>query len=222
MNIDIIVQARLGSTRLPGKVLKPIMGRPMIEYTLESMLRVTGVQRVILATPKDDLELRRVAQHFAGRVKWFGGDEKDVASRFLALSYYCDAFVRVCGDSPVLDWRLIEGNLFFLNNSRMVSNIWGGFPSGQQFEIVDCEFFRQHRPVLSPEHVLPPLYLKAGNDLMQVLATPESPNPPLVVDTQEDFDRMTKVIEKANGRPWEFTWRQLQDFARETCPNQSN
>src|SRR3990172_5340079 len=131
MNIDIIVQARTGSKRLPGKVLMPIMGRPMIGYTLESIFRVRA-RHTYVVVPVGDAGLiyeipRSTAFSFARVV---GGSEDDVASRFLGVVTESrpDAFVRVCGDSPVMDWRLVNWcvDVFKETKSHLVSNVGGG------------------------------------------------------------------------------------------------
>lgn len=222
MNIDIIVQARMGSKRLPGKVLKPIMGRPMIEYTLESMRRCRNVRGIVSAVPTGDHELIKVCGRY-GAV--WTGPEKNVAARFMGAvrSRRPDAFVRICGDSPVIDGRMVADyvNIMLAGDYNLVFNVGGGFPHGQQMEIVGAEFFLANKSRLDREHVTPPLYALTRKKHMIALDYP-STDPSLVVDTQEDFDRVSCVIERAGGKPWEYDWRQLQDFAREPCLNQSN
>lgn len=216
MIIDIIVQARTGSTRLPGKVLMPIMGRPMIWYTLESLRRVAGRRELLLLIPDGDADLVSACPNFASLST---GPEHDVAERFLRWvgAYPSDAFVRICGDSPVIDWRLVDQcvKIFKEGTFDLVSNVGGGYPPGQQVEVVGTAFFLANRDRLDREHVTKTFY-RTGTpgEKITVLASPASDEPSLVVDTQEDFDRLTRVIEKAKGKPWEYDWRQLQEFAR--------
>ena len=233
MIIDIIVQARMGSKRLPGKVLMPIMGRPMIEYTLESLLRVSGKRRITVAMPGGPSVLARVVNDFAARdgfraVRSVGGDEDDVASRFIdalvsvpgylpAPCAGADGFVRICGDSPVIDWRLVDRciEVFKETKSHLVSNVGGGFPHGQQVEVIDTAFFLANKDKLNREHVTTTLYsLPNCEKHILLTAPPADGGPSLVVDTLSDFERLTKVIELADGRPWDYGWRDLQDMAR--------
>ena len=211
MIIDIIVQARLGSTRLPGKVLMPIMGRPMIEYTIESLQR--SRRNLIVVIPRADKALARALR--SPSFPCLLGSEKDVASRFVEAveRYSPDAFVRICGDSPLIDWRLVNSMAETMQETRadIVSNVGGGFPHGQQIEIINTEFFLACRDRLDREHVTSTLYDLTENKHM-IFAKPPSIEPSLVVDTREDFDRVSRIIERADGRPWGFNWRELQGF----------
>lgn len=100
-----VVQARLGSTRLPGKTLMEIARRPMLAHVIERVSAIPGVKGVVLATsvnPKDD---RLVQFARAAGLPWVRGSEEDVLDRFrMALSEYpADVVVRVTPDCPLLD-----------------------------------------------------------------------------------------------------------------------
>ena len=100
-----VVQARLGSTRLPGKALLPIAGRPMLSHVIARTLAVPGVDETVLATtvsPEDDA-LVQVARSVG--VPAVRGSVDDVLDRFhFALrAHPADAIVRVTADCPLLD-----------------------------------------------------------------------------------------------------------------------
>jgi spore coat polysaccharide biosynthesis protein SpsF (cytidylyltransferase family) len=100
-----VVQARLGSTRLPGKALAPVAGRPMLAHVLARAAAVPGVDRVVLATtvsPEDDA-LVEVAR--GAGAAWVRGSAEDVLDRFRSAieAHPADAVVRVTGDCPLLD-----------------------------------------------------------------------------------------------------------------------
>lgn len=201
----IIIQARTTSTRLPGKVLMEVMGKPLIWYLVENM-KLTG-EKIVLATPREDWKLAEWAVQ--NDVIWFGGDEHDVAARFVAClaAYPCDWFVRVCADSPLLDHRVVRA-VVNRKGYDFVSNVDGGFPSGQHVEMARTDVFLKHDK--HPEHVMPPLYDLPNKFIVKTIP---SDWPGMAVDTAGDFERISRVIEEAGGQPWKFTWRELQTYA---------
>lgn len=213
MNIDILIQARLGSTRFPRKVLAEANGKPLIQYLLHSMALVGGIRNFVVLAPKGDHDLISAVEPDPVWV----GDELDVASRFIEYVEHekPDAFVRVCADSPLLDWLVVshmveiftEADFFMLHNVGDKA----GFPAGQHCEIVDSKFFLANKTALDREHVTPTLHFLPR--VRGYAVTPPSPQPGLVVDTPEDFIRIRRVIEMAGGEPWKYTWRELQQWA---------
>jgi len=108
--VTCIVQARLGSSRLKGKVLKEILGQPMILLNLKRLERSREIDRLILATsdkPEDDLLYERVR---AGGCEAFRGDEANVLKRYrdCAVEYGGDIIVRVTGDCPLIDPDIVD------------------------------------------------------------------------------------------------------------------
>ncbi|HUE14627.1 MAG TPA: NTP transferase domain-containing protein, partial [Planctomycetaceae bacterium] len=107
--IGAIVQARMNSRRLPGKSLRPLCGKPMLQYVLENLAQLDELAETIVATstdPSDD----PIAE-FCERVgtACFRGPLDNVAERFLQAlrTHDLSAFVRISGDSPLLDPRLV-------------------------------------------------------------------------------------------------------------------
>lgn len=101
----IIVQARMGSTRLPGKVLADLVGRPMLAWQLSRLKSCTAADDIVVATTtlgRDDpvVDLARRLE-----VRWFRGSEEDVLSRFVgaAREAHADVVVRITADCPLID-----------------------------------------------------------------------------------------------------------------------
>ncbi|MCK4542952.1 MAG: glycosyltransferase family protein [Spirochaetales bacterium] len=108
--IAAIIQARMGSTRLPGKVLKEVNGKPLLMYQVERVRESKLLDKVIVATsalPKDD-----VITDFCERnnIDCFRGSENDVLSRYYecAKKYKADIIVRLTADCPLLDPMVID------------------------------------------------------------------------------------------------------------------
>ena len=108
--VVLIVQARMGSTRLPAKIHKPILGKPMLQRELERLTKAKKANVVIVATstdPADDLVID-IAK--AAGVQSFRGDEKDVLDRYYQAAKAADAtlVVRATGDCPLQDPHVID------------------------------------------------------------------------------------------------------------------
>ena len=110
MTTTAIVQARMSSRRLPGKVLLELEGKPLLAYLIESLRASSVVSEIIIATSygADDDPVEAFAE--AWNVVCFRGVLEDVAERVsaAAVAANCPHFVRINGDSPLLDHRLID------------------------------------------------------------------------------------------------------------------
>lgn len=107
MNIGIIIQARLGSTRLPGKILKQFYGDKTLLETVINNLKKAGDVKIIVATsvnPNNDLLETFLKER---NITVFRGSEDDVLCRFIgaAEANGIDGIVRICSDNPFLDWH---------------------------------------------------------------------------------------------------------------------
>lgn len=142
----ILVQARMSSSRFPGKMLAPLLGRPMIAHVLARLTECTPRERVLLVT-SDDASDDPLADYVANRLGFevFRGSLENVVFRFqLALRKYpAEWFVRICGDSPVIDPGLVGWMLARLVPATdLMSNVVRRtFPPGQSIEIVRASRF---------------------------------------------------------------------------------
>lgn len=101
----IIVQARMGSTRLPGKVLADLCGRPMLAQQLRRLQTCRNVDEIVIATTTNDGDDPVVALAKAVGVRWFRGDERDVLDRYIgaAADARADVVARITADCPLID-----------------------------------------------------------------------------------------------------------------------
>ena len=196
MNIVAIIQARTGSKRLPGKVMMEVKGKPLIGYLIDRVESVRCLDAIVLAMPACDAGSRLEAYGKSRDVMTFcGGEENDVAGRFASVLRKCgkwDAFVRICGDSPLLDPVIIEALCLtaIQEHALVLSNVGQALtPAGQHAELVDTGFFLAQEPYMrgdDREHVTSHLYKSISV-------------PSMAVDTEEDFARIENIIKKMKG-----------------------
>ena len=170
MKIVAVIQARMGSTRLPGKVLKQLVGVPSIEILLARLARSKYVNEICLATTtssENDILCNKV-QNLGYRV--VRGSETDVLERFweAAIVTCADVIVRITGDCPLVDPRLVDDVIrFFLrSNSDYTTNTDPPtFPDGLDVEVFTMSSLEAaHRGAVSNydrEHVTP--FIRNGN-----------------------------------------------------------
>lgn len=105
MKVLCIVQARMGSSRLPGKVMKDINGKPMITYTLEALKKCRYIDEVVLATSNKKIDDPLAEYVKTLGIEVFRGDEDNVLERYKLASdkYKGDVIVRVTGDCPLIN-----------------------------------------------------------------------------------------------------------------------
>ena len=109
-NIICIIQARMGSSRIPSKVLKEICGQPMLYWVVTRAQRSEMIDQVMVATTFDHADDPIVDCCNLNHFKCFRGDEFDVLDRYYqaAKSSNADIIVRLTADCPLIDARLID------------------------------------------------------------------------------------------------------------------
>lgn len=210
----VIVQARMSSSRLPGKVLRPARGKPMLQYLLDRLGQAKRVAGVLVAT-SDDPSDDAVAQYCEQNGQpCFRGSLPDVASRYLAAAASRDleAFVRVTGDSPLLDQVLVDKavELYMEGGYDLVSNVLErSFPKGQSMEVMSTDalaraYARMTR-ASDKEHVTH--YFYRHRDWFQIRNFSyheDHSKMQLSVDSPEDWDRFVAVVEGMERPHWDY------------------
>jgi spore coat polysaccharide biosynthesis protein SpsF len=134
-----IVQARMGSTRLSGKILKPLAGKPALWHLADRLNRSKRMKEIIVATttnPEDDVVAKFCEEN---GIRCFRGSENDVLDRYYqaAKAFTADPIIRITADCPVIDPAIVDEVIegFFAGNYDVYS-LGGEFPDG-----LDCECF---------------------------------------------------------------------------------
>lgn len=162
-----ILQARCSSSRLPGKVLKPILGEPMIARQIERLRRSQRITRLVVATSDDPSDDPLSALCANRNICCYRGSLNDVLDRFYqtANAYPSDQLLRLTGDCPLADPELIDhcvdfhlsGDFDYTTNALQAT-----FPDGLDVEVFrfKCleESWKEARLPSQREHVTPFIY----------------------------------------------------------------
>ena len=209
-----ILQARMSSTRLPGKVMRPLAGRPMIERQIERLRRCATLERLIVATSEDRSD-DPLAEHLAELgVPVFRGSLHDVLGRYVgaARAYGVEGtVVRLTADCPLADPEVID-DCVGLRAARGVDYASNGrrrtYPRGLDVEAFNVEaWLAAHRESADPydrEHVTPFLYRHPERFTQaELVQARDESGLRWTVDTPEDFafvERVYEALYRANPR----------------------
>ena len=198
-----IVQARLGSIRLPGKVLKEINGKSLIEFLFYRLYQSKKIDKIILATSEADENdpLAELITKLGFDV--YRGSENDVLDRYYnaAKQYHPETVVRITGDCPIIDPILVDEviSLYEKENADYVSNTNPPtYPDGLDAEVFSFESLKiAHEQAKEPfdrEHVTP--FIKTRNQFSRKNLTNkiDLSNERWTVDEPEDFLVIENVI----------------------------
>ncbi len=202
----IIVQARMGSSRLPGKVLLPIAGRPMLSYQLERLREVRRAARIVVATSTEPADGAIAALCDREGVACVRGPEQDVLRRFAlaARTVRADAVARITADCPLLDPELIDEAIAAIEDpakppdfvSNMLQPRW---PLGMAVEVAaTAALFEADREATDPEereHVMPFIWRRPDRySLVSLTRSPDLSHHRWTVDTPEDFELVSRIF----------------------------
>jgi len=145
MKTNIFIQARMNSTRFPGKVLAPVNGIPMISRVVSSLTQVFEKERIVIATSEEFSDDPLAIYGKTLGVKVFRGPLDNVFYRFkLCLkSNPCDWFFRICADSPLLNSEILQMMMKFPKPSLdLITNVQKrSFPHGHSAELINVDTF---------------------------------------------------------------------------------
>jgi len=224
MKIVAIVQARMGSTRLPNKVMLPIGSVPMIELLLSRLSQSKEVDQIIVATSVDEKNASLINHVESLGYACEQGSETDVLARFVyaAQRHNADVVVRITGDCPLVDPELVDSVIQHYKEAGVdyFSNVAPpSFPDGLDIEVfkvsalvkADLEtndpFNREHvTPYLRESGLFTTANLGNAEDLSASRWT---------VDEAADFSVINKVFECFHPRI-DFGWKEVLELQRST------
>lgn len=219
MRIGAVIQARMSSARLPGKVLMKAAGRTVLQYVIERLKQCPALDGIVVATSTEDGDTPIVDHSDELGVPVYRGSMDDVAQRCLqaAQRHGFGALVRVCADSPLLDAGLVGRAVqrFREHQCDIVTNLMPrSYPRGQSVEVVRTETLRATWPRMNTpehlEHVTSFIYEHRSDfSIVNLSAPSDMSDIRLVVDTEEDWERFTRIVDWFEEPHWKYSLSQI-------------
>lgn len=216
MKVTAIIQARMGSTRLPGKILKKVNGKPLLFYQLERIKGSKLIDEIVIATTTNhqDNEIVSFCEQYG--VSYYRGSETDVLSRYFnaAVKFNADIIVRLTSDCPIIDVEVVDKTIQYfleLDYCDYVSNtLERTFPRGLDTEVFSYialeKAYKEAYLERDREHVTP--YFYSNQNIFVVGSLKNNINYSkyrLTVDTEEDFELIKLIINALFSKKPNFT-----------------
>ncbi|WP_310451399.1 cytidylyltransferase domain-containing protein [Sulfuritalea sp.] len=214
MKVVSVIQARMSSRRLPGKILQIVRGRPMLSYLVERLRHCRQLDGIVLATSNEESDDPVVAFAETTGLPCYRGPLDDVAARLLGAAEEAGAqgLVRISGDSPLIDSALVDRLVSVFRQSDrpdLVTNVAKRtFPKGQSIEVISVGALRTRvangMTATEKEHVTECFYKHSdGARIVNVEHTEPLGDMQLSVDSAEDMSRFETLLDIL-GEPY---WR---------------
>ncbi|OLN24030.1 acylneuraminate cytidylyltransferase [Domibacillus antri] len=206
MNTTAIIQARMGSTRLPGKILKQVNGKTLLEYQTERVKQSNEIDQIIIATTVKESDEPIVDFCDAHGIACYRGSEEDVLSRYYeaAQQFEADIIVRLTSDCPIIDPAVMDRVVRYYKDHQpqydYVSNtIERTYPRGMDTEVFSYEVLKTaYEQAVFPrdrEHVTAYLYTNPEQfRIGRVKQNQDYSNYRWTVDTVEDFELIKLIL----------------------------
>lgn len=223
--ISAIVQARMGSTRLPGKVMMDICGRPMLWHVINRLRHAETLDSIVVATSERRLDDKIEEFCRSEDVPCFRGSEKDVLDRYYQAAKWigADVIVRITADCPLIDPEVVDSvvNKYleckcdYASNSELRT-----YPDGLDTEVFSFDAlkraWREARMMSEREHVTP--YIRNNKTIFtsaEVFQERDLSSLRWTVDEPEDFDFVRNIYERLYRSDRVFLMDEVVNLLRE-------
>ena len=212
-NICCIIQARIGSTRLPGKVMLNVEDqKPILYFVIKQLQECKLIDKIIVATTtnEEDNQIVNYAKNMG--INCFRGSSKDVLDRYYqcAKEYSASTIVRIPSDKPLIDPEVVDNVISTFNNNSYdyVTNFLSNptFPSGEEVEVFSMNGLKKvWKEAILPserEHVTP--YFSNHEDKFEITHVENSENLShlrCAIDRIEDLELVRLIVSKIKKRP---------------------
>jgi len=222
--IVIIIQARMGSTRLPGKVIKKVSGIPLLLFQYRRLALSKLADKIVIATSTspNDLPIEKLC--LENSISYFKGSESDVLKRYCDAAFFFKAkiIVRINADCPLIDPIVVDKVISAFVSSQpeidYASNILEEtFPTGMHVEVFSLAAIKKasekSNKLDEREHVTP--YIYRNPSLFKLLSITNSRDLSMyrwTVDYEEDLEFISQIIEKKIKNNIGESMNQIVDF----------
>lgn len=227
MRTVAIVQARMGSTRLPGKVLKALGDRTVLGHVIHRLQAIVELSDITIATTTSLEDDKLVAEAKKYGVRYYRGSESDVLSRYFGAAVECksDNIVRITSDCPVIDPVVTADviRFFIKQQADYASNgLERSFPRGLDTEVFTMDSltraYRHAEQEFQREHVTPYLYQNPHLFILKSYINPVNYSQyRWTLDTEEDWAVINEIYKNLYQPGKIFLWQDIVKLM-EDCP----
>jgi spore coat polysaccharide biosynthesis protein SpsF len=213
-NIVAIIQARMGSTRLPGKVMKIVDGMPILWHVVSRLKRSKLLNGIVVATSTDKADNQIEDFCKKNNISFYRGSNEDVLSRYYqtAKAYKADLVVRITSDCPLIDPEIVDLVIkrHLDTKSDYTNNLL--YPRGLSPEVFNYaaleKAYKEAKAQPEREHVT--VYFYRNPSLFKVISVEAEkkfrrPDIRICVDQQEDVDLIRRIFEEMKGKDFFLT-----------------
>ncbi|MFC1546674.1 cytidylyltransferase domain-containing protein [bacterium] len=198
MKIIAVIQARLGSSRLPGKVMLKFCEKPVLQHVVNRVSTVEMLDKVIVATTKEKEDIKIKEWCDKNNVSVYQGSSNDVLDRYYktACLFNAENIIRITADCPVIDPKVLEKiiKMHISNKADYTANtLTNTYPDGQDVEILSFSALKkaweQAKLTSEREHVTP--YIRKHADIFNIISVTNDINlgsKRWTLDNKEDYD----------------------------------
>ena len=223
----VIVQARMGSSRFPGKVMKEIFGKPILRHLTDRLEQSKEADRIIIATTESEQD--RAIVKFAERngIDYFAGDEQDVLDRYYkaAKHFELEHIVRVTGDCPLIDPEVVDKVIGAYRSEKgkacYVSNVHPPtYPDGLDTEVFSFDVleaaWKEAKEKYQREHVTPFMWEQAERFVkVNVVNEEDFSYLRWTMDEEIDFNFIERIFEEIYPKKKHFLMNDIINLLRE-------
>ena len=198
-SVGIVVQAHMGSTRLPNKMMKNLFGKSVLAHIIERLKRSNTADKLIIATSDlsaDDILVEECKKY---NVDFYRGSDSDVLERFYqaAKFYGLSDIARVCADNTLIDWQIIDEEIkIYQSNQYDIVTCGDTVPLGLGCEIFSFKLLEEARNKATEyyqhEHVTPYLYEHFSN-VYEYNIPKNLKKYRFTLDTEEDWQLISNI-----------------------------
>lgn len=219
MTIIGVIQARMSSNRFPGKVLYKVKGKPLLQYLIERVEVCRKLDKLVVATSNEQSDYPVVEFCSKYNIDCHQGPLHNVSKRFVEVLTRnpSDGFVRINGDSPLIDPRLIDKGVDLFNDGTydLVTNAFPrSYPRGQSVEVMQSQIFiKTYNKMCNNddfEHITRyyynnPSYFK----IMNFSSKTDYSDIQLSVDTHDDMQRFEFIVNNMHKPHWQYSYTDI-------------
>ena len=222
-----ILQARFSSSRLPGKVLLPILEKPMLYQQIRRVERSKKIDQLVVATSVDESDdpIEKMCHEYG--IKCFRGNLNDVLDRFYQVTrqYESEHIVRLTGDCPLIDWRIIDQVIdeHLKTSADYTSNTFPAtYPDGLDVEVMKAsalsEAWEMAKTAPEREHVT--VYIRENKQFKQACVANEVDlsSHRWTVDEKYDLDKIRLIYQALHSQKQDFQMKDILDYLKKN-PN---